>query len=421
MKRITIVSIILLSACSSEAAKGPSGPGLAIDVAPLSLSGISDASYSITVKNRLGATEWTKGPLASSDFGDGAGALSYVGPCDASENPHSVELVVESLTSTTGALSSPGDYVNPTISRTGVRTPIVKSDVVCSANADTAVRFDLTILRSARQGFFDVAVELDDVFCSAKIDCKDALMLRSDGTRGPTAVLGFACTAGPGQQTNLYLSDLTLTCTGSGADVVTRLDVGAAADGQQGARAGLYQWSVYRDEEFTTQSDFEKCFWNFSLGLDTAALAGKSCHLTATGTAASTPLVATGSAYEVPTAGSYPVISWDVEVLTAGGALCTNNGLDVGGTTGVTTGYVTDAASAAALAPLTAKYGCGEGVEEPEPQPFACNATSQGTITASPTETGFTLAAAGVATATFTLPSGYRLGSACCAPECCRP
>jgi len=44
-------------------------------------------------------------------------------------------------------------------------------EIVCVANTDVAVTFDLTIVRDATQGFFDVAVTFRDIFCSAKKLC----------------------------------------------------------------------------------------------------------------------------------------------------------------------------------------------------------------------------------------------------------
>ncbi|MFO0747726.1 MAG: hypothetical protein U1F43_18985 [Myxococcota bacterium] len=64
-----------------------------------------------------------------------------------------------------------------------------------------------------------------------------------------------------------------------------------AANGQHGPLAPLvYEWARYRGHE--TLSDaaapghtIDKCYWNYALGLDTAAMAGDTCTLTAVGTA----------------------------------------------------------------------------------------------------------------------------------------
>ena len=67
-------------------------------------------------------------------------------------------------------------------------------------NTDVAVQFDITMARQADQGFFDVAVQFKDIFCSAKLDCQNAdgsdleLLHTPAGARDMTVVLGFACT-----------------------------------------------------------------------------------------------------------------------------------------------------------------------------------------------------------------------------------
>ena len=50
--------------------------------------------------------------------------------------------------------------------------PLVKT-FPCTPNADTPVDFDVTVMRQANQGFFDVAVSFDAIFCAAKLDCCD--------------------------------------------------------------------------------------------------------------------------------------------------------------------------------------------------------------------------------------------------------
>ena len=72
----------LLGSCQGETPTAP-GPGVAIGVAALSLQGVTGATWTVSVDNGLGDRVWSK-TLTSEQFGDGAGALSYVGPCDAS-------------------------------------------------------------------------------------------------------------------------------------------------------------------------------------------------------------------------------------------------------------------------------------------------------------------------------------------------
>src|SRR6201999_2048098 len=117
----------------------------------------------------------------------------------------------------------------------------------CAENADTPVRFDLTIMRRAQQGFFDIAVSFEDVFCSAKVDCEDRdgdpLELLFDGDeRASTAVLALACTAGA-NETNIYLDDVVVDC-GPGA-VHSLVPVGARGNRPGIAASPIFGWALY--------------------------------------------------------------------------------------------------------------------------------------------------------------------------------
>src|SRR5690606_21235650 len=76
------VGLALLSTpgCLDKVDQGPSGPRLQIEVAPLNLDQIVEATYTITVRNDGGEVVWSAGPLASIRFGDGQGAITYIGP-----------------------------------------------------------------------------------------------------------------------------------------------------------------------------------------------------------------------------------------------------------------------------------------------------------------------------------------------------
>ena len=405
---------VLLSACAGSAPPPRGGGRLALDVAPLSLPGVTEATYAFTVKNAAGETVWAAGPLASTRYGDGAGALSYVGTCDAAGGLHRVELTLVSLTvAGEGTLESPRDYANPTQAADGSPAPIALTGVPCSADADTPVRFDLTVMRAARQGFFDFAVTFDDIFCSAKVDCRPALLHDADGERGPTAVLAFACAAGVGEETHLYLSDLALTCTDGGGSTVQTLGVAAAGPGQHGPQGPyIFQWAVYRGQEFLAQANLEKFYWNHALGLDLAAIGARTCVLSATGAASRAPLEVSGGAYVLPQTGSYPFISYAVEVVGPGGALCENQALN-GPEGTVKTEYVVTSTPPAEVPRFAATV--------PVP-PLAC-ATGAGSVSVAPAGAGFVLSTAdgSVPTASFQLPAGYAIGAACCTPGCCQP
>jgi len=316
-----LVCAMALGACSS-ALDGPVGPGVAISVAPLTLSGVTNARYRLVVEN--GSDEIvTDVELTADRYGDGAGSLSYVAPCDADDNDNEVRLTLIDLYADGSATPiDPGTYVNPgPLSRT----------VTCVEGGDVAVRFDLTIARAATQGFFDVAIELDDVFCSAKLDClKDpddpsstiALLFNDDGERDTTFVMGFACTGGPGagDETWQYLDDVEIAC---GVDVV-RVDVGAgigvlpasAFTQVSGTQSPLFGAAVFQGEE--QLPGYDKQYWNVALGF----AGGDGCHVSALATASSGALTADTT----PSGTSWPLIGWEVDLTDGDGDIvCTQH------------------------------------------------------------------------------------------------
>ncbi len=353
--------------------------GLALSVAPLDLPSVSKVCYDLEVTNgpgRTGDVVWSRGTpglnggtgdgdaVCSDRFGNGAGGdISYVAPCDADgpggQRTNSVTLWFDGLYDDADGYIDPAGFDGwqvPCVDATGVAVGCTL-DVLCSENADTPVEFNFTVMRDANQGFFDIAVNFEDIFCSAKVDCRDALLHDGD-VRAPTVVVGFACTAGESQRTTLHVSDLVLSCDGMAP---TQLSA-AAAPGQQGpAGAGVFEWAVYQgDEELTSNgAPIGKCFWNRAIGLDRAALAGKSCRLTGVASAS--------SAGVVPPSGSsaYPLIRFDVEVLTADGSLCAAQPLN-GDESGVQTDYLLGSSAptgAEALAATMVCSVCGSGTD----------------------------------------------------------
>jgi len=232
LARLALAALLpfMTIACSKSdtPAAREGGPGIEVKVAPLTLPGIARACYDVLVQNGLGETVWARGvfgqqwpedttTLCSTQFGNGAGGdISYVGPCDADQPSHTVTLSVDGLYDVSG--NDIGEYVNPCPPNTPCTLP-----VLCAENADTPVTFNFTIMRAANQGFFDVAVNFDNIFCSAKVDCTydtegtepiELLFDPATGERIQTAVVGFACTAGPGTDasTTLMMNDLRVTC-----------------------------------------------------------------------------------------------------------------------------------------------------------------------------------------------------------------
>lgn len=275
MKTMNVVCVCLAGVAVSGCGKGERGPGFDIAVAPLELADVTDACYRVTVTNgpgRSGEIVWQQDAVCADRYGNGFGAISYVGSCDAdADGPNSV--TIELLDLSTGQPAQPmsdATYVNPCgqiADWDGDRDALVAGedagpctiDKVCEENADVAVTFDLTIMRDAMQGFFDFAVNFDDVFCSAKLDCSEGLLHDAAGERGATAIVGFACSAGGNQVTRMHVSDLTLSCDVDSdpetpAPYVYTL-ANSDAVGQHGAvttsggAAGVFQWATYEGDE----------------------------------------------------------------------------------------------------------------------------------------------------------------------------
>ncbi len=184
-----------------------------IAVAPLSLDGVDDATYTLRVLNGDDTLVWER-VVSSGQFGDGAGSVSYIGPCDADPDAadNTIQVVLNEIVADGTPLVDGVDFVNPA----PAAAPLER-EFTCVENGDVAVTFEITFARSAKQGFFDVAVELVDVYCSAKLDCTNnetgqpLKLLFNDGVRDDTAVLALACTGGQGADTWLYMSDINLS------------------------------------------------------------------------------------------------------------------------------------------------------------------------------------------------------------------
>ncbi len=180
---------------------GYDGTGIRVSIAPLTLDALSDACYSFAIESGAlvdgdgnvtspaelvvargpqspaGANlDNTRNSVCASRFGNGTGGdVSYVAPCDAQRPLHTVTLWVDALCDGDSDPADPSGglgnicteiqaYVNP------CGTEGCALQVTCAENADTPVTFNFTIMGQADQGFFDIAVNFDDVFCSAKLD-----------------------------------------------------------------------------------------------------------------------------------------------------------------------------------------------------------------------------------------------------------
>ncbi len=286
--RLRLLALCLVpwvGACAEDDLS-PTGSAVEINVAPLSLPGTLGVSYAVAVFNanpsdytqifdvnggvqaaNSGILVWQQPNLSSNQFGNGPGGdISYVGPCDASVDDNWVALALNrvdvgdtkgSYDVTSGAFkdgddnllddqnsaftASPGsndldpDFVNP--------APYNKALVLkieCDENEDTRVTFNLTVMRDADQGFFDIAVNFEDIFCSMKIDtCTDegpiTLLFGDEADEGrvETAVIASACSAGTDDaDTEMWMAPLQVSCAGG---VTFDLD---PTGGQTGSTAG---------------------------------------------------------------------------------------------------------------------------------------------------------------------------------------
>ncbi|MCA9518354.1 MAG: hypothetical protein KC635_25645 [Myxococcales bacterium] len=388
------------AACSADAPTpaATSADGLTITVAPLDLPGVTDVSYAITVKNSDQTIVWTRAGLTSSQYGDGQGDLTFVGPCDATKSPNTVELTVESLSSGSDPIT---DWVSPgTLVR---ETP-------CVANTDTAVPFDVTLFRAARQGFFDVAVEFEDVFCSAKLDCENEqggdldLLFRPGGPRDATVVVAFACTAGGGSQpTFLYMNDLEITCGDGGRYFIDPTQ----GPGNGGAYGDVvFGTGFYRGQE--QLPGYDKCYWNTAIGMN-FTVGSPTCWLHGQATASdheldngATPL------------GFYPSIHWDVQLTDASGQrFCHKHALDTA-SSGIATQYTDLSQDAYSYMMQCANAPLAEGSTR-----TICGATSEGNLASMvPSEGGVQIAVGADKSQVYPLPAGYS-ATGCCANPCC--
>ncbi|MBL8786571.1 MAG: hypothetical protein JNJ59_16830 [Deltaproteobacteria bacterium] len=365
--RVSALAVVGISGLLGCGQSAPSGPGVEIAVKPLTLAGIDYACYDLEVRNDLGQVVWSKGTSAaeggapavcSNDFGNlGGGDISYVGPCDASDNTttdtgtakNTIILRVDGLYDSEGA--DIGQYENPCPWPDGC-----KLDFECVENADVPVVFNLTVLREANQGFFDIAVNFEDIFCSAKLDCQYAtgnaeapwrpieLLHKPDGQRGQTAVLAFACTSGAGEATLLHMNPIAVTC-GSAAPILIDPAAGpgnlfTATDPDPNPSDAVWQVAVYRGAESLDcgNAPCNKVYWNVAVGFDPSVA---DCRITSSATASSTSQMGDDL---TPSATTWPWNAFDVTLTGAsGGLVCDANPVNVVGS-GVRTRYTdTDA------------------------------------------------------------------------------
>ncbi|TNF24168.1 MAG: hypothetical protein EP329_25530 [Deltaproteobacteria bacterium] len=245
--RAAIASLLFpaLVGCGS-ADERPEGK-LDLHVAPLQLDAVGTAVYDITVEYLDGANGWQPVATISNRDSDFRGELSYVGPCVAGGADES--RVSVSLLSVTNSNGDPIDIVLP---------PPVVETFTCVENADAQVQVDITVLRMASQGFTDIQVDFEDVFCSAKVDCSPALLHDPvTGERGPTLVTAMACTGDQNADvadTYIAFVDAYLCCDDGVQSLCTAL-------GQEPPFAGVVTTETYSGVEAIAGKHYFNSAW----------------------------------------------------------------------------------------------------------------------------------------------------------------
>jgi len=406
--------LVVAPGCGREAPV-EAGPTVTVVVTPLGFPELSDVRYRLAVERADGAVVWTR-DVGSAAFGDGAGALTFVGPCDAAPeaNPHAVTLAILDLVGPNGQVLPAASWHNPA----PAEAPLV-APAVCVPDGDTAVAFDLMVMRTANQGFFDVAVTFADIFCSAKADCR-----RDDGSplellfnplterREATVVMGFVCTTGQTREgspepTLLHFTDVALTCD----DTATAYFDPSQAAGQHGALGGdFFQSAIYRGTE--ELPGYDTCYWNMAFGVDLSA-APRNCRLEAQATASHAGF---GPEGHTPANTAWAFVRWQVELTDGDGALICDRHPLLGA----------DGAVSAAYTPLTGAsfahtWACGAAT--PESSALLCDGafTDATRARVHPGPDGVSVAIGGQRSELYRLPAGLHLGASpeCCVNPCC--
>jgi hypothetical protein len=441
---LTALTLLTVAGCSKtgeSAGEERSDSNIDLRVAALNLAGVNGVVYGVTVKNAGGDVIWTRNNLDSVQFGDGVGAISYVGPCDASEgaNPHRIELTLLEMRTGPGQVIPPSQYRNPA----PPDNPVVAT-ANCVENADVPVVINLTIMRNAQQGFFDIGVTFDDIFCSAKFDCRRngnpfTFLHNEEGVRDYTVILGFACTSGGdgqggGQSTWLHLTEVVVQCLdglANDAPVTLMLDP-SGPEGNNGPAAPLFfQTGIYRGQE--QLEPYDKCYWNMAFGIrlpkdDTNnenPTNLHSCRLRARGTASQDSFAPTGA---TPSETIYPYIEWDIALTDDQGELACGvhplNGTDTGyPTSSVSTQYTEWSGTS-----FTYEWECDDDTTITTNALACAGELVSGTAPSATTSTEFVPQVNGLTvkfdnsmSTFYELPDGYAFGpeTYCCVNPCC--
>ena len=117
------------------------------------------------------------------------GALTYIAPCIAAKGaPRLGQVRIRILEIL--------DFDDQPIDSLRLPPPQVQQ-FLCAEERDTEVAFKFTVVRPSNTGFTDLTVDIDKIYCAAKIDCQPDLWPDDEtGVMGPAIVFGLTCTGG---------------------------------------------------------------------------------------------------------------------------------------------------------------------------------------------------------------------------------
>ncbi|TNF22656.1 MAG: hypothetical protein EP329_28365, partial [Deltaproteobacteria bacterium] len=255
-----LLGVFLLVTVVGACGKNETRPArLSLAILPLELPSVGVATYDLKVEYDDAETGWTTVAEITGIESIQGGSASYVGPCV--PGPSRVTVTLTQLLTPGGA---PAEVVLP---------PPIQEPFVCVENADTFVELDVFVVMSASQGFLDLNLDLDDLFCSAKVDCAAALLQHpTTGERGPTLVTGLACTGGADttvDENYVGFENAVLCCDDGVTAACTLL-------GQEPPDIGVLYTQTYEG----TEEIAGKHFFNTAWRLDDAWLAAHDAHCT---------------------------------------------------------------------------------------------------------------------------------------------
>jgi len=364
--RIGVMAMACSLGCSvDEVDRGFDGPGVEVRMAALELHDATDVVWDLEVETLDGSQVFAV-RVTSARFGDGKGSASYVGPCVGGQDNRGHAWIRGVYTAASPLSVDPGGFGDDTPghgdslagSAEFINPGRLTKTFPCQDNGDTFIAFDVVVMRPAAQGFVDIAVNFNQIYCSSKYDtgllrmegedavCEDNLLLHdpdASGARGPTHVLALACTAGvgSGRVTALYLDDVEITCA-DGATITIDPSAGEGNRRVGGTWAGvtfagpgtltdrIFQVAVYQGEE--SLAGLNKVYWNIAIGAKDLT----GCGITSTASAddLDRPVaIGRNTPFTIDGGLVYPYIAYHVADI----ATCAAHPLD--GATGVDTQY----------------------------------------------------------------------------------